>query len=253
MPLVATGALGLLATAELAVMLTNRSIIPGMVGSDYRLYMDATRRWLAGGEFYPAWQLAGPHTSVDWPILYPPQTPVLFVPFLFLPAVLWFAIPIILTGWIIASCHPRPWTWPVMVGLFALFPVLWLPYISGTPTIWIVAALAAGTRWGWPAALVLLKPTLAPFALIGCRDRRWWVAALALVILGLVALPLTFRWLAALANFSSGGLLYSLENVPLMLLPLVAWLGRRKAGSNRRLWQRDRPLVDAEVGVSRAR
>ena len=40
--LTATGLLVLLAGAELAVMLMNPTIVPGMIGNDYRLYMDAT-------------------------------------------------------------------------------------------------------------------------------------------------------------------------------------------------------------------
>lgn len=220
------GVLALLAAAELAVMLRNPTIVPGMVGDDYRLYMDATRRWLAGGEFYSAWQLAGPYTSADWPILYPPQVLALFVPFTFLPAALWFALPPILTAWVVISHRPRLWTWPVMLGLFAFFPMLWLPYVSGTPTIWIAAAVAAGTRWGWPAALVLVKPTLAPFALLGCRNRSWWVTALAVAALGLLALPLTFDWLTAVLHFRGGSLFYSVGDVPMMLVPLVARLGR---------------------------
>ena len=42
--LTATGLLVLLAGAELAVMLTNPTIVPGIVGDDYRLQMDAARR-----------------------------------------------------------------------------------------------------------------------------------------------------------------------------------------------------------------
>ena len=226
--LTATGLLALLAVGEVVAMFTIPPIIPGMVGHDYRLYMDATRRWLGGGDFYPAWQLTGPYTAADWPILYPPQALVLFVPFAFLPALLWFAIPTILTVWIVISHRPRRWTWPIMLALFAFWPIEWLPYISGTPTIWIVAALAAGTRWGWPAALVLVKPTLAPFALFGIRNRRWWLTAVAIAAVGLLALPLTLDWLTALSHLGGGGPAYSLENVPLMLVPLVAWAGRRR-------------------------
>jgi hypothetical protein len=229
--LVATGLLAVLAAADLAVMLPN---VPSMVGHDHRLYMDATRRWLAGGDFYPAWQLAGPFTEASRPILYPPQALLLFVPFTFLPAVLWFALPTLLTSWVVIGHRPRRWTWPIMLALFAFWPVEWLPYISGTPTIWVVAAVAAGTRWGWPAALVLVKPTLAPFALIGIRHRGWWVTAAALAILGLVFAPMTLDWLRSVTNLtgSKSGLLYSLENLPLMALPLVAWLGRAKANTS---------------------
>jgi len=205
--------------------------MPAMTGSDYGLYMDATRRWIAGGSFYPTWQLAGPYLAAELPILYPPQALLLFVPFTFLPAILWFAIPTALTAWVIIGHRPRRWTWPVMLALFTFFPMEWLPYVSGTPTIWIVAALAVGTRWGWPAALVLIKPTLAPFALIGIRHHAWWVAMTAIAALGLVFAPLTLEWIRSVMNLSGGksGVLYSLENLPLMLLPLVAWAGRRPA------------------------
>jgi hypothetical protein len=200
-----------------------------LIGHDYRLYMDATRQWLAGGAFYPAWQLAGPYTAEQFPILYPPQALVLFVPFTVLPEPLWFGIPTLLTAWIVVGHSPARWTWPVMLALFVFWPVQWLPYVSGTPTIWVVAAVAAGTRWGWPAALVLVKPTLAPFALIGIRHRGWWVVAAGLAILAVAFAPLTVKWIRSVANLTgpNSGLLYSLENLPPMLVPVVAWLGRR--------------------------
>jgi hypothetical protein len=226
--LLATGLLALLAAAELAVMFRNPTIMPDMVGADYGLYMNATRRWLAGGDFYPAWQLVGPYTQAQAPILYPPQALLLFVPFTFLPAFVWFAFPTLLTVWIVIDHRPRLWTWPILLALFAFWPMNWLPYISGTPTIWIVAALAAGTRWGWPAALVLVKPSLAPFALVGIRHRGWWAIVGALAILGVVVAPMTLDWARSVMNLtgSKSGPLYSLENVPVMTAPLLAWVGR---------------------------
>jgi hypothetical protein len=234
--LVATGLLAVLAAAELMVMLRNPTIVPAMVGSDYGLYMDATRRWLVSGDFYPVWQVTGPYMAVQLPILYPPQALLLFVPFSFLPFALWLAVPTLLTAWIVIGHRPRRWTWPVMLALFVFWPVEWLPYVSGTPTIWIVAAVAAGTRWGWPAALVLIKPTLAPFALIGIGHRGWWVTAGALAVLAIVFAPMTQDWVRSVTNLtgSKSGLLYSLENLPLMALPLVAWIGRRDRRSARR-------------------
>ena len=226
--LLATGLLALLAAAELAVMFRNPTIMPDMVGADYGLYMNATRRWLAGGDFYPAWQLVGPYTQAQAPILYPPQALLLFVPFTFLPAFVWFAFPTLLTVWIVIDHRPRLWTWPILLALFAFWPMNWLPYISGTPTIWIVAALAAGTRWGWPAAFVLVKPSLAPFALVGIRHRGWWAIVGALAILGVVVAPMTLDWARSVMNLtgSKSGPLYSLENVPVMTAPLLAWVGR---------------------------
>jgi hypothetical protein len=220
----------LVSVAELWVMVHNPSII-AMAGNDYDLYMGATRRWLAGGAFYPAWQLAGPYTADAWPILYPPVALVLFVPFTVLPTILWFAVPIAATVGIVAWHRPRPWAWAVMLAMFAFFPLLFLPYVSGTPTIWVIAALALATRWPAWSALILVKPTLAPLALIGVRDRRWWILVLALALVSLALLPMTIEWIRSVLNLTGdkAGLLYSMENVPLVIVPLAAW-----AGSTRR-------------------
>ena len=228
--LVASGLLALLIAAEVVLMIRNPTIFPSIIGADYGLYMDATRRWLAGGDFYPSWQLAGPFVAAQGPILYPPQALMLFVPFTFLPTILWFAIPTLFTAWIVIGHRPQLWTWPAMLALIAFWPIEWLPYVSGTPTIWIVAAVAAGTRWGWPAALVLIKPTLAPFALLGIRTRAWWVMTGALAVLAIVFARMMIEWMQTVTNLTGpkSGLLYSLENLPLVALPLVAWAGRHR-------------------------
>src|SRR5256885_7115315 len=59
---------------------------------DYQLYMDVTRRWLAGGDFYQSWQLAGPYHVADpyGSVLYPPVAIWLFGAFTVLPGVLWW-------------------------------------------------------------------------------------------------------------------------------------------------------------------
>ncbi len=56
------------------------------MGTDYRTYMDATRVWLPGGSFYPAYELAGPYQIELGAVLYPPVALLLFVPFTVLPA-----------------------------------------------------------------------------------------------------------------------------------------------------------------------
>ena len=38
-------------------------------------------------------------------------------------------------------------------------------------------------------------------------------------------------WLASLANSRGGGLLYSSLEIPMLLLPLAAWLGRTQPGA----------------------
>ena len=157
--------------AELWVMLHNPTIV-AMAGSDYRLYMDAASRWLSGAPLYPPAQLAGAYTDAMRPVLYPPQVMLLFVPFTVLAPAIWYGIPIAITVAIIAWHRPNRWGWLLMGAIVASFPMLFLPYLAGTPTIWIAAFFAAGTRWPWVASLVLLKPSLLPLALIGIRDRR---------------------------------------------------------------------------------
>ena len=85
---------------------------------------------------------------------------------------------------------------------------------------------------GWPGVFVLLKPSLAPFALAGIRRRSWWVAALLLGLLSLAMLPLWLEYPAAIRN-SDVGATYSLQDIPPMLIPVVAWLGRRPGGIER--------------------
>ena len=71
-----------------------------LLAVDYQLYMDAARSWLADGTFYLPYQLAGPYLVTAGDVLYPPYSLVLFVPFTFLPAILWWAVPIAITaGW----------------------------------------------------------------------------------------------------------------------------------------------------------
>jgi hypothetical protein len=85
----------------------------------------------------------------------------------------------------------------------------------------VMAAVALGFAFRWAFVGVLLKPSLFPFALLGIRDRSWWIA-LAIVIVG--SLPfgsMWLDWITAVSN-STGGLFYSLQDVPILLLPVIA-------------------------------
>jgi hypothetical protein len=100
--------------------------------------------------------------------------------------------------------------------------------VTGNPGIWIMAAVAAGTRWGWAFALVLVKPTVAAFALIGMRHRSWWIVFAMLLV---VSLPLSLEYITALRNATGGNVspFYSFtRDTPLLLIPLIAWLGRSR-------------------------
>jgi hypothetical protein len=202
-----------------------------IVGIDYEIYMDATRRWLAGGPFYLPLQVAGPYPVLLGVVLYPPNALILFVPFTFLPAVIWWAIPIIIVALTAWSWRPSMLAWACIVACLTV-PTSWWRIEAGKPLLWMVAALALGTRYGWPAVAVLLKPSLFPFAIVGIRSRSWW---LALGVGVLLSLPFAGMWMDYArvlmnARGQQASLLYSLGDVPLMLIPLLAWLGRTARG-----------------------
>lgn len=196
-------------------------------GVDYVLYDHATARWLSGGPWYEPAHVAAPYAVKDsGAIMYPPPALLLFAPFAVLPDVLWWVIPIAIVVGVVAWHRPRPLVWPILAMLL-WFPTTTEVVYAGNPAMWMVAAIAAGTVWHWPAVLVLLKPTLAPLALIGVRRRSWWIA---LGVLALVSVPFLPMWpeffaVALNARDQNGGLMYSVNQIPTMLIPVVAWLG----------------------------
>ena len=201
--------------------------LPG-IGQDFRLYESATRMWLAGGAFYPAHQLAGPYDVSFGDILYPPLIIPLVAPFTVLPSVLWWILPIGAGTWAIARLDPAPWSWP-FIALCLGYPQTSLLILAGNPVMWIAAAVALGVHAGWPATLALLKPSLFPFALVGIRRRSWWVALAGMALVSLLFLPLWSDYVRALANTQTRlGILYSIGDVPLMLIPILAHLARRR-------------------------
>lgn len=230
---IALTGVALAAAAAVTWATCDAAVTVGRVGADLNLYLVATRGVLEGtGEFYRPHQVFGPYSLADGDILYPPPILLLIVPFLVLPAVLFWLIPIAVVAAVVAWHRPRPWTWPLM-ALGLAWPITSLKLVHGNPVMWIVAATALGTVLAWPSVLVLLKPSLAPFALIGARQRSWWIA---LGVLAVLSIPFAGLWAdyarVALNARSPNGLLYSLDEVPLMLIPVIAWLGRgRRAGS----------------------
>jgi len=227
-------AIVLVAMAVVAPVLVIALTGTDRLGIDYRQYMEATRRWLDGGSFYQPWQLTGPYlippvpvTNLsELPVLYPPYALGLFVPAAIVPAFLWWLVPMAIIVWHVADARPRPWAW-LALGLLIAYPnTAWL-VLSGNPVVWAAAALAGALRVGWPGALVLIKPTLLPFAVAGIRTRGWYVS---LAAIGIVSVALASMWadyITVLMNARGGaGLLYSLADVPLMLIPVMAWIGR---------------------------
>jgi ABC-type transport system involved in cytochrome c biogenesis permease component len=108
------------------------------------------------------------------------------------------------------------------------WPTTLLKTWTGNPVIWCVAALALATLWRWPAVFVLLKPSLAPFALFGANRRSWWVALAVLVAVSVPFGSLWTDWVASVLNSRGGGVLYSALEVPMLLIPLVAWAARTR-------------------------
>jgi hypothetical protein len=208
-------------------------------GVDFQLYRDVTNRWLAGGPFFEPYQVAGPYDIRAGDVLYPPVALWLFVPFAVpagvlagLAAGLWWALPLGITGGAVWRLRPRPVFWP-LIALCVANPTTLLKVWTGNPVIWSMAALAVATLAGstrFAAPFVFLKPSLAPFALFGINRRSWW---LGLAVFGLMCLPfgaLWADWIASVLNSRGGGPLYSALEIPILLLPLVAWLGRTRGG-----------------------
>ena len=208
----------------------------GLLARDYGLYMDATRRWLAGGPFYPPEQVAAPYDLPWGQIFYPPQALALFVPFTVLGPVLgpilFVGIPLAITAWIVWSWRPGFWAWTAILVVLVLHPDAPLIWIAGTPTVWVVALVALATRWPWVSAFLWFKPSVFPFALVGIRDRRWWAISVAFAVSVIVLWPLMTQWIAVVLNArgENSGLLYSLSPTALAdpLIPVIAWLGRRR-------------------------
>jgi len=224
--LVVTGALLVLAAWNLTVLVPHMVGLKAAIGVDFNLYMSAADRWLTGGSFYLERQLEGRYEIRAGDILHPPTVLWLLVPFRFLPSILWWAIPTVVIAWATWRVRPAWWSWPVLAF------ILWYPrtqtmYLFGNPGIWMIAALAAATRWRSASSLVLIKPSLGPLALFGARHRNWWIA---LGTLGLASLLFSGLWLdfAKVATNSDVGIAYSLQDLPPTLAPLIAWLARTR-------------------------
>ena len=199
----------------------------GQLGWDYDLYISATRRWLTGGHFYEPYQLSGEYSIAHGDILYPPVALWLFVPFTVLPAVMWWIVPVGIAAAVIVHLRPVPLAWPLLAICLAWPPTL-VKVATGNPLIWMVAALALGVVFAGPAVFVLVKTSLAPFAFWGVRHRAWWLWLFTLIALGVPFGHMWVDWFRAVANSRGGGVLYSWQEIPTLMLPVVAWLGRKR-------------------------
>lgn len=195
--------------------------------SDFGFYRSIGERWLATGQYYLPEQLVGPYPFVnDTVVLYPPIALYLFVPFVFLPGFLWTLIPASVVVYALNRWRPAMWTWP-----FLAFAVFWhedLNDVLQGSNVWFVGAVAGGLLWGWPSMLIFLKPGWLPFAVLGIWKRGWWVGLAVVVLLSLPMLPLWFDYVKALGNLQGISWYKSWGVWPMMVAPLVAWLGRTR-------------------------
>jgi hypothetical protein len=230
--LVATGVLLIVAAWE-AVPMWGDHAARDEIGQDWAFYMDLARRWLETGVLYGDRQLTGLpyHVLVNVDNLYPPPAILLFAPFAVVPdpvsALLWWAVPLALVGLVFLRLHPAAWTWP-----FIAFAIVWPrtlgSLIVGNSDLLSAAFVAGGILWGWPGALGLYKLSVAPFALAGARRRSWWVclAVIAVVSLAFLVIGAWSQYLTAAANWDLP-LDRQVPNIPILLIPVLAWLGRR--------------------------
>jgi hypothetical protein len=191
-------------------------------------YLAGARRFLDTGSPYLREQLSGTWRLEPHSFIHPPSALPLFIPFLVLPAILWWAIPLAITVAAIWQLRPAPWAWP-LIALCLCWPRSTGSLLAGNTDIWAMGFLAGGAVLGWPAALVAIKPTFGPFALVGARHRSWWLVVALIAAGSLLVLPLWFEWLRAIANVEGGlGPDYSLLNLPLPSIPIIAWAARTR-------------------------
>jgi hypothetical protein len=193
---------------------------------DITHYLDATRRWLETGSPYLPSEVAAPFLFQPLTFLHPPLSLYLFVPFLVLPLALWWAIPIGIVCWALWSWRPDRWAGP-LIAFCLIWPRTPGMLVVGNTDLWVTAFLALGLRFGWPALLIAIKPSFAPFMLAGSRARSW---RLGLPILALAAVPFGTLWLEwfAVARNAPMGVTYSVLHVPMLLIPVIAWLRRTR-------------------------
>jgi hypothetical protein len=201
------------------------------LGVDLSLYREATERWLAGGPFYQPYQLAGSYRVAYGAILYPPPIVLLIAPFIVLPAPLFWLVPAALIGLAIRRYRPTPWAWAAM-ALCLLWPPANQKLLAGNPLMWVMAAIAWAPLTGWPGPLAALKFSLGPFALLGIWRRAWWIGAAAALGVSLLFGSMWLDYLRAITHIAGPfPWAYSLNELPLAMLPVIAWLGRTRSSA----------------------
>jgi hypothetical protein len=219
------GVLALFAAAEFVATVSG-VVQRGEFGRDLGTYLQVARHWIRTGAMYYPQQLAGPYLNTGDVNLYPPPAILLFMPFLVLPTVLWWIVPLGITTWAVAEDRPAWWSWPFLAAAFV--PLDFHAGVAmGNTTMWAVAAIALATRRPSAAVFLALKPSVLPIALLFARHRSWWLASLGMGLVGLAFFQYWPEWWTGVRNLTGHDLLtYSLSSLPLLMVPVVAHVAR---------------------------
>lgn len=213
---------GVLALFGLAVLWTTfvGQAQKGYIGWDVGLYTRIAQRWLDTGQLYYPVQLAGPYAPAGDVNLYPPIALYLFLPFLWLPRILWWAIPLALLSWTVLRFRPAPWSWPILVVLMGTVPFTAM-LSTGNSNMWVIGFTCLALRWPAAAALLMFKPSILPLALpfLGHRS-TWLVFALGLLAWAPLGAFLGTWWTAS-RNMTGVAFLYSWSSYPMLCIPFV--------------------------------
>ena len=207
-----------------------------IVGVDFRMFAELGRRWVEDGSMYAPFQFSpysfsqgsGTNDLAIMPGLYPPIAGPVFALVRVVPPVLWWAVPLGIIAIALIRWRPAPWAWPLLAAA-TLSPNLTGVLATGGSTMWVAAGIAAGLVFGWPMLVVIIKPTFAPLLLVGVRRRSFWIGASIVGAISLVMLPEWARYLEVIRNAESAGLLYSLGDLPVVLVPLIGYASRGPA------------------------
>lgn len=188
-------------------------------------YMAAVERWLSTGSPYLPEDVETSSTWSRWTFLHPPVALAVMLPFSVLPPLLWYVVPIAAVSWAVLHWRPAVWAWPLLAACL-VWPRSGAMLVVGNTDLWLTAFVCLGLRFSWPAVLIAIKPSFAPLALLGIRDRRWWAGAAILAIVSLSFGSLWIEWLQVLLNTATA-VTYSLLALPLVAgVPLIAWVSR---------------------------
>lgn len=211
------------------------------IGADAWFYRNLGDTWLETGQWYLPRQFE-PHTfEAMADNVYPPSALPLFVAFALTPWPLWWVVPIAVLVYCLYRWRPSPVAW-IVILLLLIWPRSIGGYLYGNTSMWTAAIFAAGLTWGYPVALLIIKPSVMFWGVLAIRDKRAWIGAVVVAVLSLPMLPLWLDYITIMRNTTDTHPIVLLGDIPMMLVPVVAWLGRR---DHRRILRRD--VVPAAV------